>query len=332
MNIAIIGLGSMGRRRIRLLKQYIEKNHAACEERWKLIGVDSNEERCSEVNALFDICVYSNLEKALKEEILDCAIISSSPLSHAGLIELCLKRNLHIFTELNLVSEGYDKNIALAKDRDKVLFLSSTFMYRKEIEFIKKKALEKKFAGSYQYHIGQYLPEWHPWEKYQDFFIGNKITNACREIFAIELPWLTDTFGKIRTVTSLHKKSSDLDIEYDDMYHVLIEHDTGVLGTLIVDVVTPKAVRELAIFGEKFYIEWNGTPDTLQYYNNKNYETVYFYENVGHVQGYAEFVVENAYYDELVNFINTVKGKENPRYSFSQDKEVLAWIDRIEGK
>ena len=35
--------------------------------------------------------------------------------------------------------------------------------------------------------LGQYLPDWHPWESYKSFFVSNKKTNGCRELFAIEL-------------------------------------------------------------------------------------------------------------------------------------------------
>ncbi|MDE6927475.1 MAG: hypothetical protein K2P06_01985, partial [Muribaculaceae bacterium] len=66
----------------------------------------------------------------------------------------------------------------------------------------------------YIYHVGQYLPEWHPWENYQDFFVGDKRTNGCREIMAIEFPWLIETFGEIREVSVLHDKMSHLNIDY----------------------------------------------------------------------------------------------------------------------
>ena len=224
------------------------------------------------------------------------------------------------------------KNIDLANSYGKVLFLSSTFLYRKEVEFIKRELEKIKFEGNYRYHIGQYLPEWHPWESYKDFFVSNRETNACREIFAIEMPWLVDTFGIVKTMKVCHKKISSLDIDYDDTYNVLIEHESGVMGNLVVDVVTPRTGRELEIWGEKIYIEWKGAPDTLQIYNceTKRLNEVKLYEATDHIDEYAQFVVENAYYDEMVNFIKSVEGRESPRYSFGQDKYILGLIDRIE--
>lgn len=331
MNIVVIGLGSMGKRRIRLLKQYIE-NEVEEGDYWKIFGVDSNEERCKESRELYGIDTYDSLKTTVEKEAINCAVISTSPHTHAGIIKECLHNKLHVFTEINLLSEGYEENIALAKKTGKVLFLSSTFMYRKEMEYIKKAVQKEEFSGLYRYHIGQYLPEWHPWENYKNFFVGRKDTNGCRELFAIELPWLVDVFGDIKDVHSLHKKVSKLDVDYDDSYQVLVEHTSGVVGNLTIDIITPKAGRDLEIWSEGFHIGWKGTPDTLTRFNNdtKTAVEIALYDQVEHREGYNQFVVENAYYDELVNFIHSVEKKENPRYSFEKDKKILAWIDLIE--
>lgn len=332
MKIVVIGLGSMGKRRIRLLKKYIQSEEENCEKEWSIIGVDEDAERCQEVGKQYLINTYGDLLNALQFEKPDCAIISTSPLSHANLIQTCLKNKLHVFTELNLVSDLYDENMKLAEAQEVELFLSSTFLYRKEMDFLKKEVQKNKFQGGYRYHVGQYLPVWHPWESYQDFFVSNKKTNACREIFAIELPWLTAVFGEIRDIKVLHKKASKLSVDFDDMYYVILEHESGVLGNLSVEVISPKTVRELEVWNEEFYIEWKGSPETLKYYNqnSKKIEDIDLYTDVEHVEGYSSFVVENAYYDELVNFIECVEKKSAPKYSFEQDRKILEWIDRIE--
>ena len=331
MNIVVIGLGSMGKRRVRLLKQYIEKEVHE-EKCWNIVGVDSNEDRCKECNDLYEIDTYASLEEALNSISLDCAVISTSPHTHASIIKDCLQNNLHIFSELNLLTEGYDDNIQLAKERKRILFLSSTFMYRKEMQYIKETVQKIHFHGLYRYHIGQYLPEWHPWESYKNYFVGRKDTNGCRELFAIELPWLVDTFGEIKSIHSIHNKVSHLEIDYDDSYQVLIKHATGVMGNLTIDIVTPKAGRELEIWSEGFFIGWKGTPDTLTEFdkNTGAIKNIFLYDQVEHKEGYNQFVVENAYYDELVNFIHSVQQVEQPRYSFEKDQAILAWIDEIE--
>lgn len=331
MNVIVIGLGSMGKRRIRLLKEYMNENGEKSSIQ-KIVGLDFNADRCRECEELYEIETYSSLEEACQNVNLDCAVISTAPLSHAKIIEECLNRNLHVFTELNLVSDQYEENISLAKGKNKVLFLSSTFLYRKEIQYIIEKVKKENFSGMYRYHIGQYLPEWHPWESYKNFFAGNKRSNGCREIFAVEMPWLVECFGKIKKIHVIHKKISELEIDYDDCYQVFLEHESGVVGNLTVDIVTPKTGRELEVWQEKFCITWNGTPDTLKEYSKdtNQMEEIALYDSVNHQEGYNRFVVENAYYDELVNYIQKIQGEEEALYSFEKDKEILEIIDRIE--
>lgn len=331
MLFLVIGLGSMGKRRIRLLQQYIRQEELS-DGNWKIIGLDFKEERRVEAQRLFDIETYACFDDAVKKNTVDCAVISTSPLSHASIIRQCLKRNLHVFTELNLTDQGYEENIALAKKQGKTLFLSSTFMYRREIQYIKEKTGARMRGVTYRYHIGQYLPEWHPWESYKAFFAGQKPTNGCREIFAIELPWLLDVFGDVESVEAVHGKLSGLDIDFDDTYQVLLKHESGVMGTLIVDVVTPRAGRDFELWGEGFYLEWRGTPDSLRVYNKDTgeLERVSLYEYVERAEGYSQFVVENAYYEELADYIDAVRGKKRPRHTFEKDREILSLIDKIE--
>ena len=331
MNIIVIGLGSMGKRRVRLLKDYIKRNEAN-DSSWGIVGVDAREERRKEATELFDVACFSSIEEAVKRVNVSAAIISTSPLSHNAIIRECLNYNLHEFTEINLVSDGYDENISLAKENGRILFLSSTPMYRKEMQFFKERVTKEKSRYNYRYHIGQYLPEWHPWENYKDFFVCDKRTNGCREIFAIELPWMVETFGEIESVHSIHSKVTDLNINYDDTYQVIIHHKSGIIGQLSVDVSTPKTERHLELWTENRYYEWRGTGDSLFAYNNekRELETIELYADIIHEEGYNSFIVENAYYDELVEFIDAITNNTKPRYSFEKDKEVLAWIDEIE--
>ena len=312
------------------MQQYIAEHNEQARD-FIIAGVDSNQERCKEVRELFSIDTFRSVGEALQNGEFDSVIISTSPLSHASIIKECLQNNLNVFTELNLVADGYDEVLELAKANNKVLFLSSTPMYRNEMIFIKN-SIGNAFKGEYHYHVGQYLPEWHPWEDYRNFFVSNKRTDGCRELFAIELPWLIDTFGEIQKVFSLHKKMSTLEIDYDDSYTVAIEHESGVIGNLSIDIVTPKAGREFEVWGENKYIEWKGTPDSLKTLDptTKELTTVDIYSSFEHRSEYNKFVVENAYYDELVNYIGVIEGREQPKYSFEKDREILKIIDKIE--
>ncbi len=324
MRAAVIGLGSMGKRRIRLLRKY--------DPTIEVIGIDHKEERRASCEQEYGIETFENIREGFMQVKIDCAFVCTSPLSHCGIITLCLEHGVHVFTELNLVSDGYEKNIGLAREKQRVLFLSSTFLYREEIKKIKSLVSNHASPLNYIYHIGQYLPDWHPWESYRDFFAGKKRSNGCREIFAIELPWLTETFGEIEAVITSKSRMSSLEIDYCDNYQVILRHASGCKGVLAVDVVSRKAVRNLEVIGEHIYLSWDGSPTGLyQYdYDVKKNRKIELYEEIDQLDQYSSFVVENAYMNEIIEFFHLISDGGEQAYGFEKDRKTLSLIDRIE--
>lgn len=324
MKIIVIGLGSMGKRRIRLISEHKDV---------ELYGIDSQESRCNEVKEKFGIECYSSIDEACNAHSIEAAIISTSPLSHSGIIKDCLLHNLHVFTEINLVQDGYEDNIALAKERGKVLFLSSTFLYREENLIIIDKVNNANCPLNYTYHVGQYLPDWHPWESYNNYFIGNPKTNGCREIMAIDLPWIVTAFGPIKNVYSLKSKMTNLNVNYDDNYIIVLEHENGTKGVFVVDVVARKPYRHFEVYGETLQIRWDGEPDTLYEYDIENKKDVrLIQENKSeHIEGYAAYIDENPYREELSAFLSLMVNPSNrPIWGFEDDYKLLNWINKIE--
>ena len=254
MNILVVGLGSMGKRRIRLLKKMYQQYH--------IYGVDLNAQRCAFVKKEYEMETFPTMEEAVSQRKFECAFVCTSPLTHAGIIKTCLENDMNVFTELNLVSDGYVDNINLAKQKNKLLFLSSTMIYRDEMKYLREQ-IDAQKCYSYTYHVGQYLPDWHPWENYKDFFVADKKTNACREILAIELPWIVKTFGEIEHIKSVRTKATKLDIDYDDSYMILLQHKSGTIGSLCVDVVSCEPIRSLKIVAENLYLSWDGDEDSF---------------------------------------------------------------------
>lgn len=324
MKVLVIGLGSMGKRRIRLLKEHFKEV--------LIVGVDTNEKRVRDVRETMGIACETSIEDAKSKGEIDCAFICTSPLSHADIIKLCLENNWNIFSEINLTDDGYLENIELAERKKRLLFLSSTPLYQGEMKAIHELVSKGEKPIRYVYHVGQYLPDWHPWERYQDFFIGRKRTNGCREIFEIELPWMMHSFGAVKSVRASSSKITSLEIDYHDNYFVELQHENGNAGIFIVDVVAREPVRRLEIYSEDLYIEWNGTPESLKYKNFDSGEIEILpsgkYVNL---DGYSQHINEDSYLNELIEFFDVLSGKKTAVYDFRDDFRTLRLIDEIEG-
>ena len=326
LNIVVIGLGSMGKRRTRIVRSLYPK--------FCVLGVDMSADRRRDFVDEFSLPVFASLAEAMENRKIDAAIISTSPLAHADIANECLRYGLHVFTEINLQSYRYKENIHLAQTNHIQLFLSSTFLYRKETKFIYQKVKAVNEPLSYMYHVGQYLPDWHPWEDYRNYFVAKRESNACRELFAIEMPWLINTFGKIESLQVISDKMSNLDLPYHDNYMVMIKHVSSHKGMLAVDVVSREAVRDFCVYGEHLFIKWDGTPQGLQIKNIDNGERtpiqLYEQETARHDDNYSRNIIENAYESEIEAFVRAIRDGEKPVYGYSDDAETLSWIDKIE--
>lgn len=325
MNILIVGLGSMGKRRARLIQGLLAGHTVA--------GVDNTERRCDEAREL-GITAYTSLPEALEAETFDAAFVCTAPLTHAIIIDELLNAGLPVFSELNLVDDGYEALIAKAEEKRLPLFLSSTMLYRAETEYIAQQVQQFGKPVNYIYHIGQYLPDWHPWESYKDFFVGDERTGGVREILGIDLPWLVSAFGPVKSAHVEKDKISDLEIGYPDSFFITLRHADGNKGFLAVDVVSPKAVRNFEAFGEGLHLFWEGNPRSLYRYNTETKEKVLVdtYGEFEHDPRYSDNIVENAYVDEIINFFAVVNGAGEPKWSFAQDLEVIHLMEQIEGR
>ncbi len=319
MKIAVVGLGSMGKRRIRLIRTFFPEI--------EIFGIDNREDRKAEVSELFSVESLGSISAASG---CDALFVCTDPIHHAAIIKEALANNLNIFTELNLVSDGYEENIKTAKEKGLTLFLSSTQLYRREIKYIKEKTAGEKV--SYTYHIGQYLPDWHPWENFSDFFVGNRRTNGCREIFAVELPWIVDAFSEVVDFYAVSDKLSNLAVDYPDSFHLILKHKNGTIGNLTVDVVARSPVRRLEVLNEQLHIIWEGSPKTLYDYDiaSKKLETISLYDEIMRDERYSNNIIEDAYLDEIKKFFEVLNGGTAP-WDFERDLAVLNLIDKIEG-
>ena len=55
-------------------------------------------------------------------------------------------------------------------------------------------------------------------------------------------------------------------------------------------------------------------------------------DNVDKQEGYAAFVIENAYKNELETFIDMINGQDGTRHTFEEDYKILSMIDEIESR
>ena len=319
----VVGLGSMGRRRIRLLKQFSDAP--------KIVGVNRNAERRAAAAQELGIDAFATLEEAVAAAKPQVALVCTAPHLHGPTVLECLDRGLDVVMELNLLGDWYPEAIEKAKRLGRKLFVAATPVYRREMRYITEKIADD--TVNYLFHCGQYLPDWHPWQDYHEFFAAKKATNGCREILAVEMPWIEKAFGRVKGVHVMSGRNTKLDIDFPDHYMISIVHENGNKGMYCQDVVSRKGLRRLEVFSENHHFFWEGTPDSLQEYDfeAKALKSVRLYDDVVQDGRYNANIIENAYADELRAFLDFVQDGKEPLYRFEDDVHTLAVVDEIEG-
>ena len=143
MKILIVGYGSMGRRRIRLLQ------HMSAD--YTFICVDNNAKRLEQISA-DGYKGFARLSDAIAQKP-DAAFVCTSPGHHAEIILEIIEAGIHVFTELNLISYRYDEIISKANEKHVKVFMSNTMLYDKQILSIMEKVGTNPNHLSYIYQI-----------------------------------------------------------------------------------------------------------------------------------------------------------------------------------
>jgi len=304
--VVVIGLGSMGRRRIRLMQ--------TLDDAPQIIGVDT----------------AATLSEAIAKTHPNAALVCTSPASHGPIVMQCLEAGLHVYMEINLIGDWYEKASALAAEKGLKVFVSSTFLYHPQINYIINAVKGQKV--DYIYHSGQYLPDWHPWESYKNFFVADKRTNACREILAIEFPWILKAFGEVESVHVMKDKNSSLELDFPDNFMISVRHKNGNKGIFCQDVISRKGMRGLEIYSENLHLFWDGRAQKLSRYDidKKELVPVTLPEDAVIYTDKVPNYFENVYREETKAFFDYLDGKTQPQHSFTADKMALDLIDSIE--
>ena len=323
--VLIIGLGSMGKRRIRNLQALGFS---------QIYGFDTREDRRKESASKYGITVFASFEEAIEVNKYEAFIISVPPDLHHIYMNKAIELSIPFFVEASVVDTNYSEIIKKA-DQKKVLAAPSlTLFFHPAIKKIFEIIHEGRLGAlsSFNYHSGQYLPDWHTYEKVNDFYVSQRSTGGAREIVPFELCWITKLLGFPKRVAGTFKKTIFIDgaPDIDDTYCALLDYGKFTLN-ITVDVVSRYATRRLLINGEKGQLIWNWDENCVKVFDPvKNNWDVFSYEMLRAADGYNANITEQMYVEEMQNFFNAVDGKIPFVSNLEFDHKVLTLLYEIE--
>ena len=314
LTFLIVGLGSMGKRRIRNLRVNGEG---------EIIGFDIRIDRRKEAETKYKIQTIDDF-KILSPDDFDVIIISTSPEAHGDYIRFALEHKKHFFVEHPTSDDGYE-DIFEHNHLDIIKVPSCTFLFYEPIKMIKK-ILDDDAIGKilvFQYHMGQYLPDWHPWEDYREVYFSNKETSACREMLPFELIWLNWLMrSQVEDISGTITKTSNLDMDAEDIVLATLKYKNGIYGNVIIDVISRKPFRTLRILGSNGVLEWERFENVIRLYDSAKKKSTLLPVPKGNAEaGYVN--EEEMYNDEIKAFLDAIYVKSPYPHSFEDNLSNL---------
>ena len=327
MKFLVVGLGSMGKRRVRNLQALGFKD---------IVGFDTRSDRTTEAQEKYDIITYNDLETALKEFSPTAFIISTPPDLHMHYAFIAYRNNISCFIEASVVDAKKILELDnLVKDTSILMAPSCTMRFYPGPKKVKELVTTGKIGKilNINYHTGQFLPDWHPWEKIEDFYVSKRETGGAREIVPFELTWLNDIFGNATPLACVKSKQTDMNADIDDIYHCLMRYDDqNILANLCVEVISrPVATREMRILGSEGEIVFSADSNSVRYINTTMSEWEEFRFDTGTVE--SNYInPEEPYIEEVRAFTSALKNSDKSLYpnTLQDDYAILVTLSKLE--
>jgi len=254
-HILVLAAGSVGRRHLR--------NFASlgCE----VSAMDPREDRLKEAeNEVRLVHKFKSVEEALSApDKFEGAVVASPTKFHISQTSTLLKAGLPVLLEKPLaknLEEASELFKFLQSNKNAKVLLGYTYRWWPSLGEFKKKISAGEIGKPLraEFIMSAHLADWHPWEKYQDFFMASKDLGGGALLD--ESHWLdlmiwffgmpNEVFGKI-------EKISGLEIETDDNVDMLINYKNNLRVSVHLDLYGRPHRRSIKIIGEKGSLDWS---------------------------------------------------------------------------
>lgn len=250
-HILVLGLGSAGKRHWRNLVSL----GCVCS------GMDPREDRRAEARELDAFqAAYATVDDALKHGRFDGCVIASPPLFHIPQMVAVMGAggSCPVLCEKPLSTSLAAVQLAGA-DPAKLL-LGYTYRWWPPLIELRQRLAQGEIGDVRHVRavMAAHLEDWHPWERYQDFFMSSAEQGGgalLDESHILDLVcWI---FGMPAALFARVERLSNLDISSDDNVDVLMTYPDRKSVSIHLDLYARPHERQITVVGEKGTLRWS---------------------------------------------------------------------------
>ena len=307
----VIGCGSIGRRHTANLVSLGAHN---------VTIFDPATERQKRLASELSLDAVHSLDEAWERKP-DVVIVAVPTSLHLALALEAARRGCHLFIEKPLSDrlDNIDGLLEMVRTRELVTLVGCNMRWHPGLSMVKELVSEETVGRviAARVEVGQYLPDWHPWEDYRQGYSARKdlgggvILDAIHEIDYVR--WL---LGEVAVVTCVAGKYSRLEIETEDVAAMLLRFENGAVGEIHLDYVQRAYSRTCQIIAEEGTIHWDYTAGMVRWYLARD-KSWHFFANP---RGWTP---NDMYLDEMRHFLSCLRGTEHPMLNVFDAARVL---------
>jgi len=260
VKIAIVGLGSVGRRHLRNLATL---GHTGC------VLLRSGRSTLPDPDPQ-GFPVVTDIEAALRLRP-DAAVIATPTSLHLDSAIPLARAGCHLLLE-KPVSHSLDRTDTLreaARESGARVMVAFQYRHHPGLQAVRRWVADGAIGRvvSAHAHYGDYLPAWHPWEDYrQSYSARADLGGGAALTLCHPLDYLAWMIGPVARVTATFGYQGGLDIDVEDTVEALLEFSGGATASVHLDFVQRPPAHTLSMVGTEGTATWDQSDGVARIY------------------------------------------------------------------
>lgn len=310
--LALIGLGSIGRRHLRLLKELRPDI--------EVILVRSGQGGSWPEEALA-VGSVSTIEEAIGLDI-NAAIISSPAPFHVNQAIQLIDAGIPLLIEkpISNTLDKTDQLKTLAENAGVPVLIGYVLRYSLALQQFHEMLIGNAVGRVTGVNIdcGSYLPEWRPGQDYRTTSSASpEMGGGVLLELSHELDYANWLFGPFKSVDAIVSNSGILDVQVEDTSDLELISENGLKIIIHLDFVTREPIRQCVVLGADGDLTWNGL-------NNE----VTLHHKSGETKSWAfNCARDDMFRAQLKHFFNCVEKGEIPKVNLTDGIAALKIIE-----
>lgn len=165
--------------------------------------------------------------------------------------------------------------------------------------------------------VGQYLPDWRPGRDYRAGVTASaSLGGGALLELSHELDYVRWIAGEVTAVSARTATLGDLALDVEDTAEILLEFESGALGSVHLDLLQRTPSRSCKVVGTDGTLTWDGGTNAVRLFSAAS-------PDWSELHPAAPLDRNEMYLDELRHFLSCVRGAATPAVTGDDGRRVL---------